>query len=145
MIKSEATNDERRRALRFRCNIPAKVTKLDGLQNFAERVKIIDFSQSGFRLNVNFVAPNPGARIELKIYLHKNQYNTNLIGEIVWRKYVDNELVIGVKTLQIEKRAMGDILSWVLARSIEKENRKKEIHCNVHYNGTGSTAQPPSN
>ena len=73
MINSEITNEERRKALRFGCKIPAKVVKLDSTQNFIERVTVLDFSRNGFRLSVNFVAPNPGARIELKLFLHKNR------------------------------------------------------------------------
>jgi hypothetical protein len=142
MINSEKTNEERRRALRFGCKIPAKVVKLDGRQNFIERVTVLDFSRNGFRLSVNFASPNPGARIELKLFLHKKQYHTKVIGEIVWRKYVDNQLEIGVRTLHIENRAMGDILSWVLARWIEKQNKKKELHYDVYYNGTNDTTQP---
>ncbi len=142
MINSEKTNEERRNALRFGCEISARVVKLDGTQNFIERVTVLDFSQHGFRLRVNFIAPNPGARIELKLFLHKKQYNAKVIGEIVWRKYVDNQLEIGVRTLNIENRAKGDILSWVLARWIEKENKKKELHYDVYYKGTNDTTQP---
>jgi len=142
MINSEKTNEERRKALRFGCKISAKVVKLDGMQNFIERVTVLDFSRNGFRLSVNFVSPDPGARIVLKLFLHKKQYPTKMIGEIVWRKYVDNQLEIGVRTLHIENRAMGDILSWVLARWIEKQNKKKELHYDVYYRGTNDTTQP---
>jgi len=144
MINSEITNEERRKALRFGCKIPAKVVKIDGMQNFVERVKIIDFSQNGLRLNVNFVSPNPGARIELTLFLHKKKYHTKVIGEIVWHKHIDNQLEIGVKIIHMENQAMGDILSWVLALFIEKENRKKEIHYDVYYKGTNDTTQPSS-
>ena len=144
MINPEKTREERRRVLRFGCKIPAKVVKIDGMQNFVERVKIIDFSQNGLRLNVNFVSPNPGARIELTLFLHKKKYHTKVIGEIVWRKYIDNHLEIGVKIIHMENQAMGDILSWVLALFIEKENRKKEIHYDVYYKGTNDTTHPSS-
>jgi len=144
MINSEKTNEERRRALRFGCNISAKVVKLDGMQNFIERVKIIDFSQNGLRLNINFVAPNPGSRVELTLFLHKKKYHTKVIGEIVWRKYIDNQVEIGVRIIHMENQAMGDILSWVLARQIERENRKKELHYDVYYKGTNNTTQPSS-
>lgn len=144
MINTEKTNMEKREALRFGCKILAKVVRIDGMQNFIERVKIIDFSQNGFRLRVNFVAPNPGAKIELKLFLHKKQYNAKVIGEIVWRKYVDNQLEIGVRILHIENQAMGDILSWVLARSIERHNRKKILHYEVYHKGTNGTNHPSS-
>lgn len=144
MINTEKTSEERRGALRFGCKISAKVVKIDGMQNFFERVKIIDFSQNGFRLSVNFIAPNPGARIELKLFLHKKQYNTRVIGEIVWRRYVDNQLEIGVRILHIENQAMGDILSWVLARSIERQNRKKILYYEVYHKGTNGTTHPSS-
>lgn len=144
MINTEKTNGEKRRALRFGCKILAKVVKIDGMQNFVERVKIIDFSQNGFRLRVNFVAPNPGARIELKLFLHKKQYNATVIGEIIWRKYVDDQLEIGVKIIHIENQAMGDILSWVLARSIERQNRKKILYYEVYHKSTNDTTYPSS-
>ena len=144
MINTEKTSDEKRRALRFECKIPAKVLKMDGMQNFVERVKIIDFSQDGFRISANIAAPNPGARIELKLFLHKKKYNTIVIGEIIWRKYVDNQLEIGVRIIHIENQAMGDILSWVLARSIERQNRKKELHYEVYYKGTNGTSHSSS-
>ena len=143
MINTEKTS-EKRRALRFGCKIHAKVVKIDGMQNFVEKVDIIDFSQNGFRLRVNFVAPNPGARIELKLFLHKKKYNAKVIGEIIWRQYVDNHLEIGVKILHIESQAMGDILSWVLARSIEKQNRQKELHYEVYYRSTNGISHPSS-
>ncbi len=144
MINTEKTNREKRGALRFGCKILAKVVRIDGMQNFVERVKIIDFSQNGFRLRVNFVAPNPGARIELKLFLHKKQYNATVIGEIIWRKYVDDQLEIGVKIIHIENQAMGDILSWVLARSIERQNRKKILYYEVYHKGTNGTTYPSS-
>ncbi len=144
MINTEKTSEEKRMALRFGCKIPAKVLKMDGMQNFVERVKIIDFSQNGFRISANIAAPNPGARIELKLFLHKKKYNAVVIGEIIWRKYVDNQLEIGVRIIHIESQAMGDILSWVLARSIERQNRKKELHYEVYYKGTNGTSHSSS-
>lgn len=144
MNNTEKTSTEKREALRFGCKILAKVVKIDGMQNFVERVKIIDFSQNGFRLRVNFVAPNPGARIELKLFLHKKQYNAKVIGEIIWHKYVDNQLEIGVKIIHIENQAMGDILSWLLARSIERQNRKKVLYYEVYHKGTNDTTHPSS-
>lgn len=144
MINSEKTSEEKRKALRFGCKIPAKVVKIDGMHNFPEKVKIIDFSQNGFRLNVDFVSPNPGARIELTLFLHKKKYQTKVIGEIVWRKHIDNQQEIGVRIIHIENQAMGDILSWVLARWIEKENKKKELHYNVYYKGTNDTTHSSS-
>ena len=142
MNNTEKTSKEKRETLRFGCKILANVVKIDGMQNFVERAKIIDFSQNGLRLSVNFVAPNPGAKIELKLFLHKKQHNAKVIGEIVWRKYVCNQLEIGVKIIHMENQAMGDILSWVLARWKEKKNKKKEIHYDVHYNGTNDTTKP---
>jgi hypothetical protein len=141
MNNTEKTSKEKRETLRFGCKILANVVKIDGMQNFVERAKIIDFSQNGLRLSVNFVAPNPGAKIELKLFLHKKQHNAKVIGEIVWRKYVYNQLEIGVKIIQMENQAMGDILSWVLARSIERQNRKKILHYEVFHKRTNNISQ----
>ncbi len=144
MNNTEKTSKEKRETLRFGCKILANVVKIDGMQNFVERAKIIDFSQNGLRLSVNFVAPNPGAKIELKLFLHKKQHNAKVIGEIVWHKYVYNQLEIGVKIIQMENQAMGDILSWVLARSIERQNRKKILHYEVFHKRTNNITQPSS-
>lgn len=144
MINTEKTNEERREALRFKCKILAKVVKIDGMQNFIERVKVTDFSQNGFRLSINFIAPDPGSRIELKLFLHKKQYSSKVIGQVVWRRYVDNQLEIGVRILHIENQAMGDILSWLLARSIERQNRKKILYYEGYHKGTNGTTYPSS-
>lgn len=117
---------ERRQFLRFGCEIQSEAIKSDGPYNFVESLKVLDFSREGLKLSVNFSAPDPGSDMQLKLYIPGKQYVADLIGEIIWRKYIDNRLEIGLKIEHMNNQARGEVLNWIFPRWADKENRKKE-------------------
>jgi hypothetical protein len=122
----EKMGDERRQFLRFGCEIPSEVIKTDGQHNFVESLKVLDFSRDGLRLSVNFAAPDPGSDMQLKLYIPGKQYVADLIGEIIWHKYIDNRLEFGLKIEHMDNQARGEVLNWIFPKWADKENRKKE-------------------
>jgi hypothetical protein len=136
MNKSEKKmGAERRKFLRFGCEIPSEAIKTDSQYNFVESLKVIDFSRDGLKLNVNFNAPDPGSDMQLKLYIPGKQYVANLIGEIIWRKYIDNRLEVGLKIEHMENQARGEVLNWIFPQWADKENRKKEALHDILYKG----------
>ena len=118
---------ERRKFLRFGCEIPSEVIKKDGQHNFVESLKVLDFSREGLKLSVNFAAPDPGSDMQLKLYVPGKQYVASLIGEIIWRKYIDNRLEVGLKIEHMDNQARGEVLNWIFPQWADKENIKKEV------------------
>ena len=121
----EKTGKERRQFLRFGCEIPSEVIQTDGQYNFVESLRVLDFSRDGLKLGVNFAAPDPGSDMQLKLYIPGKQYVADLIGEIIWRKYTDNMLEIGLKIEHMNNQARGEVLSWISPQGVDKENNKK--------------------
>ncbi len=120
----EKKGEERRQFLRFGCEIPSEVIKTDGPYNFVESLKVLDFSRDGLKLSVNFATPDPGSDMKLKLLIPGKQYVADLIGEIIWRKYVDNRLEVGMKIEHMDNQARGEVLNWIFPRWADKENRK---------------------
>lgn len=119
-------SDEKRKFLRFDCSIPSEVLKLDGNRNLVEGAKVINFSSEGLRLRVNFVTPKLGSSSDLKLYLPERQLIAFLSGEIVWYKFINNKLEVGLKIKDMKKEARGEVLNWVFPKWLEKEKRKQE-------------------
>ena len=122
----EKMGAERRKFLRFGCEIPSEVIKKDGQYNFVESLEVLDFSRDGLRLNVNFAAPDPGSDMQLKLYIPGKQYVANLIGEIIWSKHINNRLEVGLKIEHMDNQAKGEVLNWIFPQWADEENRKKE-------------------
>ncbi len=118
--------DERRKFLRFDCSIPSEVLKVDGSRNLVEGAKVINFSHEGLRLRVNFLTPKIGCSSDLKLYLPEKQLIAFLSGEIVWYKFTNNRLEVGIKIKDMQNTARGEILNWVFPKWLEKEKKKHE-------------------
>ena len=120
------SNHERRKFLRFYCSIPSELVELEGKNNLVEGATVLDFSNEGLKLSVNFVEPNPGSETEVVLYIPHKQLITSLTGQVIWSKHVKNKMEVGLKIKDIEKQGMKDILDWVLPRWLEKEKKIRE-------------------
>ena len=132
------TPDERRRSLRFECEIPSEVIKKDGDYNFIQSQKVLDFSRDGLRLCVNFTAPDPGSILQLKLYVPEKQYVANLVGEIIWRKYINNRLEVGLKIEHMDNQSRGEVLNWIFPQWADNENKKKKAINDILYHGANN-------
>lgn len=135
--------EERRKCLRFGCSIPTEVIEVEGEHKLVQGAEVLDFSRDGLKLIVNFIAPEPGSNMALKLFLPEKQYVASVIGEIIWRKYVDNKLEVGIRIKQMENQAKGEVLSWVFPRWVEKEKKKKEALYEAFHNGNGKNHNNP--
>jgi hypothetical protein len=114
MTKSEEQMAaERRQFLRFGCEIPSEAIKKDGQYNFVKSLEVLDFSRDGLRLSVNYIAPDRGSDLQLKLYIPGKQYVANLIGEIIWSKHIDSRLELGLKIEHMENQARAEVLNWI--------------------------------
>ena len=120
------SNHERRKFLRFYCSIPSELVELEGKNNLVEGATVLDFSNEGLKLSVNFVEPNPGSETEIVLYIPHKQLITSLTGQVIWSKHVKNKMEVGLKIKDIEKQGMKDILDWVFPRWLEKEKKIRE-------------------
>ncbi len=118
--------DERRKFLRFDCSIPSEVLKLNGNHNLVESAKVINFSSDGLRLRVSFETPKLGSSSELKLYLPEKQLVAFLSGEVVWCKFTNNKLEVGLKIKDMKREARGEVLNWVFPKWLEREKKRQE-------------------
>jgi len=116
---------ERRKFPRSQCILPAEIIKSEGKRNLIERVSARDFSREGLKLIINFNL-NPSFILESKLYIPEKKLFTWLSGEIIWNKYVDNKLEVGLKIKMMDEEPKGEILDWVFPRWLEIERRKKQ-------------------
>jgi hypothetical protein len=65
------------------------------------------------------------------LYLPDKKLITPLSGEIVWSKYTENVLDIGIKINQIDPRAREEILAWLFPKWLESEKIKKQGKRNI--------------
>ena len=118
-------NDEKREFLRFECVLPAQVVKIEGKDNLIERVTAHDFSREGLKLTISFNL-DPGANMELKLFLPEKKISSTLSGEVTWSKGVENKMEVGLKIKDMDKKLKSEILNWIFPRWLEKEREKKE-------------------
>jgi len=118
--------EEKRKFLRFYCSIPSEVVELEGRNNFVEGATVVDFSNEGLKLSINFVEPHPGSKTEVVLYVPHKQLITSLTGEVVWSKYIRNKLEVGLKIRDMQNQGRKDIFDWVFPRWLEKEKRNRE-------------------
>ena len=116
---------ERRKFPRSQCILPAEIIKSEGKRNLIERVSARDFSREGLKLIINFNL-NPNLILESRLYLPEKKLFAWLLGEIIWNKYVDNKLEVGLKIKMMDEEPKDKILNWVFPRWLEKERRKKQ-------------------
>jgi hypothetical protein len=123
--------EEKRKFQRFECLIPSEVLKLGDKQSLIERAIIRNLSAEGLKLVVRYVDPVPGSRAKLVLYVPDKKLITPLSGEIVWSKYTENVLDIGIKIHQIDPRAREEILAWLFPKWLESEKIKKRGKRNI--------------
>lgn len=80
---------------------------------------------------VRYVDPVPGSRAKVVLYVPDKKLITPLSGEIVWSKYTENVLDIGIKIHQIDPRAREEILAWLFPKWLESEKIKKRGKRNI--------------
>ena len=118
--------EERRKFLRFHCSIPSEVMTLEGKAGLVNGARVIDFSNEGLKLSVDFVDPHPGSITEVMLYVPHKQIITSLTGEVVWSKHIKNKLEVGLRIKDMESQGRKDIFDWVFPRWLEKEKRNRE-------------------
>jgi hypothetical protein len=121
----------RRKSQRFECLIPSEVLKLGDKQSLIERAIIRNISVEGLKLVVRYVDPAPGSRAKVVLYVPDKKLITPLSGEIVWSKYTENVLDIGIKIKQIDPQAREEILAWLFPKWLESEKIKKRAKQNI--------------
>lgn len=130
-MTNNKTWEEKRKSLRYECLIPSDVLELEGNHNLIKGAAVLDFSREGLKLTVSFIEPNPGSNAELKLYLPERQFVTSLTGEIIWSRFTDNKLEVGLRIKDMENLGKKEILDWVLPKWIEKvkeKRNKEELH-----------------
>jgi hypothetical protein len=65
------------------------------------------------------------------LYVPDKKLITPLSGEIVWSKYTENVLDIGIKIYHIDPRAREEILAWLFPKWLESEKIKKQGKRNI--------------
>lgn len=115
--------EERRKHRRYKCLLPAEVLKAEGKDKLVERTTVHDFSRGGLKLIINFVTPDPGSDIELKLYVPEKGLTISLKAEIAWKKFTDDKLEVGLKIKEMEEEARDEILNWVAP--VGSETKKK--------------------
>ena len=117
---------EQREFLRFECLLPAEVVKIEGKDSLVERVTAHDFSREGLKLTISFNL-DPGAKMELKLFLPEKKITSKLSGVVTWSKGVQNKMEVGLKIKEMDKKLKSEILNWVFPKWLEKERERKEI------------------
>jgi c-di-GMP-binding flagellar brake protein YcgR len=118
-------SEEQREFLRFECLLPAEVVKIEGKDNLIERVTAHDFSREGLKLTISFNL-DPGAKMELKLFLPEKKITSKLSGVVTWSKGVQNKMEVGLKIKEMDKKLKSEILNWVFPKWLEKERKKKQ-------------------
>jgi hypothetical protein len=123
-LKNKVT-DERRKFRRYKCLLPAEVLKTEGKDKFIERTSVHDFSSGGLKLIINFITPDPGSDMELKLYVPEKGLKASLKAEMAWKKFADDKLEVGLKIKEMNKNLKSEILNWVFPNGWkEREERK---------------------
>jgi len=125
--------DNKRKFPRFECSIHSEVIKIEENKNLIERTSILDFSQDGLKLGVDFINPLPGSNIDIEILLPAKQLIATLSGEAVWSKYVKNRMEVGLKLRDMDSQAKENILKWVYFRNLEKAKKEKKGQLNIQF------------
>lgn len=117
--------NEKRKFLRFDCLLPAELIKLEGKNDLIERATVHDFSREGLKLTINFNI-NSGTVMELKLFLPEKKIHTTMTGEITWKKCVNNRMEVGLKIIDMDKKAKTEILNWVFPKWLEKKREEEK-------------------
>lgn len=115
-------SEEKRRAKRLRCFLPAELLKAGGKQAFVDKTTIQDFSRDGLKLAINFNL-NPGSQVELKLFLPEKKLSTSLSAEIMWSKCSGNKMEVGLKINNMDQRAKDEVLNWFYPAWLKEERK----------------------
>ncbi|MQY60490.1 hypothetical protein GH153_01440 [bacterium] len=119
--------DERRKDKRYKCLLPAQVLQAEGKEKLVQRTTVHDFSRGGCKLIVNIVTLDPGADIELEVYVPEKGLKIPLIAEIAWKKMAGDKLEIGLKTKNMKKGAKEEVLKWIAPVGLEAKKKQREL------------------
>lgn len=121
--KKNKNPEDRRKHRRYKCLIPVEVLKAEGKDKIIKRASVHDFSRGGLKLIINFITPDPGSNMELKLYVPEKELKTSLKTEIVWKKFSDDKLEIGLKITDMDEETRGEIINWLAPAWLEKKNK----------------------
>jgi len=119
--------DERRKDTRYRCLLPAQVLQAEGKEKLVQRTTVHDFSRGGCKLIVNIITPDPGADVELEVYVPEKGLKAPLRAEIAWKKMTGDKLEIGLKIKDMEKGAKNEILKWITPVGLEAKKKQRKL------------------
>lgn len=120
---TEEKTDERRKFTRYKCLLPAEVLRAKGKDKIIKRTTIHDFSRGGLKLVYNFIELDPGADVDLEVFVPEKGLRTSLKAEIAWKKFGDNKMEVGLKIINIEEKAQNEILNWIAPPEPETNNK----------------------
>ncbi len=120
-------DDERRKDKRYKCLLPAQVLQAEGKEKLVQRTTVHDFSRGGCKLIVNIVTLDPGADVELEVYVPEKGLKTPLRTEIAWKKMTGDKLEIGLKIKNMKKEAKEEILKWIAPVGLEAKKKQREL------------------
>lgn len=122
---------DRRKSQRFECLIPSEVLKLGDKRSLIERATIRNISVEGLKLVIRYVDPVPGSKAKVMLYVPDKDITVPVSGEVVWRKYTENVLDIGIKIKEIDPQVREEILAWLFPPWLKSEKIKKQAKKNI--------------
>jgi c-di-GMP-binding flagellar brake protein YcgR len=120
-------DDERRKDKRYKCLLPAQVLQAEGKEKLVQRTTVHDFSRGGCKLIVNIITLDPGADVELEVYVPEKGLKTPLRTEIAWKKMEGDKLEIGLKIKNMKEEAKEEILKWIAPVGLEAKKKQREL------------------
>lgn len=106
---------DNRKYPRSKCIFPAQIIKSEGRSTIIDRVSVRDLSSGGLKLiiTLNLV---PSSTLESRIYLPEKGLNISVLGEVVWSRFVDDRLEVGLKIKEMEESAREAIIDWLFPK-----------------------------
>jgi c-di-GMP-binding flagellar brake protein YcgR len=125
-LKNKIT-EERRKDIRYKCLLPAQVLQAEGKEKLVQRTTVHDFSRGGLKLVVNIITLDPGADVDLDVYVPEKGLKTSVNAEIAWKKMAEDKLEIGLRIKDMKKAAKKEILKWIAPVGLETKKKPKKI------------------
>ena len=122
-FKKDKSSEDRRKFRRYKCLLPAEVIIPEGKDKFIKRATIHDFSRGGLKLIINFIPLDPGSDMELELYVPEKELRTSIKTEIVWKRFSDDKLEMGLKITNMEEETKSEIINWLAPTWSEKKNK----------------------
>jgi hypothetical protein len=113
---------DNRKYPRSKCIFPAEIVNSDGKPTIIDRVSVRDFSSGGLKLiiSLNLV---PNSSLESRVYLPEKGLNTSILGEVVWSRFADDRLEVGLKIKAMEESAREEIIDWLFSKRCGDSSR----------------------